>query len=126
MRALVCGSRTFDDREFLFARLDDFHRITPITLVIEGEAAGADTLAKMWAIYKGVPWVEYPANWVDFGRAAGPIRNRQMLVEGKPDIVIAFIDKLLKDSRGTKNMIMQASKAKVQTRLHSTVHGYCG
>ena len=31
--------------------------------------------------------VTYPADWDKFGRAAGPIRNQQMLDEGKPNMI---------------------------------------
>jgi hypothetical protein len=55
----------------------------------------------------GVEVLPFPAQWKKFGRAAGPIRNRQMLVEGKPDLVIAFHDDL-KNSDGSKNMLAQA------------------
>jgi hypothetical protein len=37
-----------------------------------------------------------------------------MLVEGKPTLVIAFSEDLA-SSRGTRNMVLQAHKAKVQT-----------
>jgi len=37
------------------------------------------------------------------GRAAGPVRNAQMLAEGKPDFVVAF-----PGGRGTADMCKQA------------------
>ena len=74
-----------------------------ITLIIHGGASGADRLAGAWANQNGVNVVEYKARWKQFGKGAGPIRNRQMLDEGKPDLVVAF-----KGDRGTANMIKQA------------------
>ena len=46
----------------------------------------------------------YPADWKKYGRAAGPIRNLQMLDNGKPDICYAFHD-CIEKSKGTKDMV---------------------
>lgn len=115
MRWLVCGSRTYSDEGYLFAALTllGVDRGFPSAL-IEGEAPGADTLARRWAEYFMVPVEPFPANWKEYGRAAGPIRNKQMLVEGKPDLVIAFYDRPPAESRGTANMVSQARKAGIE------------
>lgn len=118
MRLLVCGSRDFSDRPFLYAALD---RLTGIEVLIEGEAPGADTLAREWATERGIPVLKFPAAWRKHGKAAGPMRNKQMLDEGKPDLVVAFICKPLTASRGTNNMITQANKAGVEVRIESNV-----
>lgn len=110
MRLLVCGGRDYADAETLFARLDEFASEHPVELVIEGEAPGADTLAREWAVSRGIPVEKYPADWTTYGKAAGPIRNRQMLVEGKPDYVVAFPTN---PSRGTWNMVSQSREAGV-------------
>ena len=73
--------------------------------VIHGGALGADTASGEWAKSEGVKVTSYPANWKKHGKAAGPIRNRQMIEEGKPDIVVA-----LPGGRGTANMIAQAEE----------------
>jgi hypothetical protein len=85
-----------------------------ITRIIEGGAKGVDRNAKAYAMQKGIPFEEYPANWDKYGKAAGPIRNKQMLDEGQPDLVIAF---LAPNSKGTKNMIEQATKAGVPVKV---------
>lgn len=83
-----------------------------ISVLIEGEAKGADTLARSWAYRNNIPVLRFPANWSKYGRAAGPIRNKQMLVEGMPELVVAF---LAPESIGTRNMIQQAKAAKIRT-----------
>lgn len=98
MKVLVCGSRHFNDRELLERVLGGY----PITELIEGEARGADTLAREWAEARGIPVQRYPADWNTYGKRAGPIRNSQMLREGCPDMVVAFRGP---NSRGTRNMI---------------------
>lgn len=110
MKVLVCGSRYFNDYELLEKVLNE-HDITEI---IEGEARGTDKLSRKFAKERNIPVRAFPADWDKFGKGAGHIRNRQMLVEGSPDFVIAFRGK---NSRGTQNMIDQAKKAGVETRI---------
>ena len=87
MKVLVCGGRQFDDVESLASRLSEIHRDQGITEIIEGGAVGADTLAREFGEHRGIPVRTFPADWDTHGRAAGPIRNRQMLEEGRPDLV---------------------------------------
>ena len=116
MRILVCGDRGWRSQERINQVLDAIHHITPISLIIEGEARGADIMSKNWAISRGIPWKEYPANWEKFGRAAGPIRNRQQFNEGKPDEVIAFHDDI-SQSKGTKDMVNYAQSKNCPVRI---------
>jgi len=116
-RVLICGSRAYEN----YTKIEKFVFSLPVgSVVIEGEAKGADTMARQAAEKKGIPEeriLKFPANWEKNGKAAGPIRNKQMLVEGKPDVVVAFSDDI-ENSRGTKNMMDQAKKAGVSTFLN--------
>jgi hypothetical protein len=118
MRLLVCGDRDYQHRAFLEGYLDAFSTMNEIDVVIEGEARGADTFARNWAVKNGIHCMAFPADWEKYGKAAGPIRNTQMLHDGRPDMVIAFHDDF-ENSRGTKNMIEQAQKAGLPTRVVS-------
>lgn len=115
MRLLVCGSRTFDDVTIVHRLLNGIYADTwPDGFsIIEGEChlGGADILARDWAEAKCLPVEKFPADWDRHGKAAGPIRNQRMLEEGKPDIVVAFIDKPLQTSRGTADMVRRARQA---------------
>jgi len=75
-------------------------------MVINGAAPGADKLSTKACKALGIPVQEFPAKWAQFGRAAGPIRNTEM-VQQKPDKVFAFHDHI-KISKGTRDMAMQA------------------
>lgn len=108
MRVLVCGGRAFTDRERLRSALDRIASDARIDVVIHGDAAGADRLAGEWARLSGIRELAFPADWERHGRAAGPIRNRRMLVESEPDLVVAF-----PGGRGTANMMRQARAAGV-------------
>ena len=111
-RVLVCGGRFFGDTALMFATLDDINTdpsMGPITTIISDACRGADRLAVMWAKSVGVPVEEYPANWGRYGKAAGPIRNLQMLKDGKPDLVVAF-----SGGHGTLHMMYAARDAGVR------------
>lgn len=110
MRLLVCGSRHFNDLPLLEGILDD---LKP-EVIIQGDARGADSLAKNYGIRRGITVCSFPALWDKHGKAAGPIRNHQMLSEGKPDMVVAF---LAPDSRGTKHMIEISQKAGIPVEI---------
>lgn len=133
MKVLVCGAREWRDAAYIFTRLDEFHELYGITEVIEGCARGADRAAEAWAIRQGLVPHHFPADWDRYRPAdpakknpAGAIRNRQMLVEGQPDIVIAF-HRNLNDSKGTADMVKIAREAQVLTYVFPHSHeGYRG
>lgn len=117
MRILVCGSRNFTDYDYFWNTLNKIIFSKPIEdkwIMISGMARGTDTMAVRYAEEYGMEVLKFPAKWDEHGKAAGPIRNKQMLDEGKPDMVIAF---RYPDSRGTQNMIDQATKAGVPVRI---------
>ena len=104
MRVLVCGGRDYTDADRIFAALDRLHSpCGRITCIIQGEAPGADAWARKWAERNGVPVEGYEAEWGKYGKRAGPLRNKRMLDEGRPDGVVAF-----PGGRGTADMVGQA------------------
>jgi hypothetical protein len=109
MRVLVCGGRNFNDREFIRKKLDALHEEFSFSFVITGGAYGADTEGFLWAKEKGIKTYIYQAEWSRYGLSAGYVRNRKMLEEGKPDIVICF-----PGGSGTANMKLLALKAGVK------------
>lgn len=120
MKVLVCGGRDYANKDRVFSILNSLSGQAmgdepnpswlprPDLFIISGGAKGADTLAIDWAVVHWVPFQEYPADWSTHGKAAGFIRNKQMLEEGKPDLVVAF-----PGGKGTKMMIDIARKAGV-------------
>lgn len=105
----MCGGRHYSDALTLGSWLGGIQRDHGITEIIEGGATGADFLARRFGDFKNIPVRTFDADWKKHGTAAGPIRNRQMLEEGKPDLVVAF-----PGGRGTANMIEQARAAGVK------------
>lgn len=112
MRVLVCGGRHMDSAT-VWNWLEHYLRseITcqfgskawPITALMHGGARGADEGAGRWAESENLKPLVFKADWKQHGRAAGPIRNKKMLDQGKPDVVIAF-----PGGAGTKNMVGMA------------------
>ena len=109
MKVLVCGGRDYKDTAKLFLVLDKLHEETPISLVIQGKANGADSLAKQWAELREIDCDSYPAKWSEHGKFAGPTRNIEMLQKGKPDLVVAF-----PGGNGTRHMVNISKNAKVK------------
>ena len=111
MIALVCGGRDYLDYEHVCEVLDSFENSVggKITSIVHGAARGADTLAARWATARNIPARAFPANWELHGLSrAGHVRNTDMLLLGKPDVVIAF-----PGGKGTADMVQQAQRAKV-------------
>jgi hypothetical protein len=100
MRILVCGGRDFLDRVYLFSVLDKCLTENRNIEIISGMARGADMFAYEWAKENHVKCHEFPADWDRYKKAAGPIRNQQMIDEGYPDLGIAF-----KGTSGTADMV---------------------
>lgn len=103
-RVLICGSRRYRNA----AAIERYIRRLPAgTVVIHGGAPGADTLAGLYAKRCGLAVEEFPADWKRYGKGAGMVRNRQMLKEGRPTEVVAFVADPT-NSPGTANMVLQA------------------
>jgi len=117
MRVLVCGDRNWRD---MVAIERELKKLPQDTIIIHGAARGADTLAKFVAEKIGLKVINdgkgFPADWKRYGKGAGPIRNQQMLDEGKPDLVLAFHENI-NESRGTKDMVNRARGVGVKVEI---------
>lgn len=89
-RALVTGGRDWDPKhvDYVFLQLDQIHKSSPLSVLINGKAAGFDSICRSWAISRDIPTIDCPANWKKYGRAAGPIRNQEMFDIYHPTILI--------------------------------------
>lgn len=112
MRILVCGSRDYCNPNKVHEILKRYEDQNPT--VIQGEARGADKCGKLAAQVLGYPVECYAADWHRFKKAAGAIRNQQMLDSGV-DLVLAFWDG---KSTGTKDMMSKARKAGVEVKVY--------
>ena len=115
-RILCCGDRNWKDKQAIELMIKNRLAEYQIETIIEGEARGADKLSAEVAKELGISVLPFSADWSKYGRAAGIIRNQQMLDEGRPDSVLAFHDDI-KKSKGTKDMTRRAVKAEIPVSL---------
>lgn len=105
-KVIIAGGRDFNDYETLKQTCDFYLSQTQKRItIISGKAKGADTLGERYAQERGFKISAYPADWDQFGKSAGFIRNKQMAEEA--DALIAFWDGA---SKGTASMIDLANK----------------
>lgn len=119
-RAIVTGSRIYPNEADVWDALSMVvaERLGPgdTLTVVHGDCpTGADRFAHNWCAaqdamtYTSYRVVEerYPADWDRHGKAAGPIRNQEMVDLGA-DLVLAFV---FGPSRGTHHCIAAAERA---------------
>lgn len=117
-KILVTGDREWDDIARVVEVLKGYR---PGTILVHGACRGADIICAAVAETLGFEARAYPADWEKHRRAAGPIRNRQMLTEEhKPeepiDVVFAFHNNF-ENSRGTADMVKIVEKAGIPWEL---------
>lgn len=108
MNVLICGSRHFNNYELLKKILNKILKDKKGIIVLSGKARGADTLGEKYAEEKNIPVKEFPAKWDKYGKAAGPIRNQEMI--DIADMTIAFFGENPEKSRGTKDAVSRSKK----------------
>lgn len=118
MIVLITGSREWHTDEHIITIARELSALPRDTRLIHGAARGVDTIAAAIGELLEFDVIGYPAEWDNYPRhQAGPIRNRKMLFEEKPNLVLAFHHDIEGKSSGTKDMIAIAKVAGVQTRI---------
>lgn len=80
--------------------------------LVTGTANGADQLA--YAFQAEYPIKEFPAEWDNFGKAAGHIRNKQM-AEYATHLILFWDGK----SKGSQNMLKEAKARRLKYKVIS-------
>jgi len=124
MRVIVTGSRNWTGQwgidkiyEVLDATLDLANAMGQGYELIHGACpTGADEIANSWVEALGadqdvVMLTTWPADWDLYGKAAGPVRNEQMMAAGG-DLCVAF---LRNNSSGTLDAIGKARRRGIWT-----------
>lgn len=108
MIVIICGSRGFDHYETVKRYLDQLFVNQKPDEIIHGDCKGsADMCAKRYANENNIKCTAYPADWNRHGKSAGPIRNKQMITEGKATHCIGFN----LGTNGTTGMLQLAKDA---------------
>ncbi len=116
----VSGSRHWRDETHgdcvasaLLAVHERFNTTTPPRpmVLVHGDCPGVDRIAahRAQCLWPQVVIRVMPAPWRDKGRAAGPWRNTQMILQHQPDVLVFCHDKL-KESKGTADCHRQAQQ----------------
>lgn len=117
MRVIVTGSRKWPDPLRVAHELNTLYlQHGPFTLTHGACATGADAAAAHWQETAGRDLgcieIKHPADWDQFGKRAGPIRNKKM-IEAGADLVLAFP---LPEGSGTQHTIELARAAGIEVR----------
>ena len=114
-RVIIAGTRSFNDYDLLRDSCNNLlseKQRTHTVVVISGTARGADQMGERYARERGFQLRRFPADWEQYGKSAGHIRNAKMA--DNADALIAFWDG---ESKGTKNMIDNARRKGLALRV---------
>ncbi|MEU8040919.1 SLOG family protein [Streptosporangium sp. NPDC049078] len=118
-RLLETGSRNHTGKTLIWDTLDKRLAAHPDMIVVHGACypdedehgnrpdVSADWLTHLWCLARQVPDEPHPADWPTYRRAAGPIRNGEMVAAGA-DECVAFPEGA---STGTRDCMRQAAAA---------------
>lgn len=123
MRVITTGWRHWSDSllntQRLFTFMDSLLEMTlmthnPVLQVVHGGAPGADTKVQEWVRanreefpYAVMDSIVYPADWQQYGKVAGPMRNTEMVARGA-DLGVAFLHPECKGTVDCLNKIREA------------------
>lgn len=115
-RIIIAGGRNFNDYAYFVASIETVINKDDGVEIISGHASGVDSFAEQYAKENGIALKVFPADWKAYGRAAGPIRNRQMLDYARTSdaLLIALWDG---KSKGTKNIIDKARSLDIECKI---------
>ena len=114
-RVIIAGTRYFNDYALLCEYADKVlarKRAEGEIVIVSGHCRGADLLGERYARERGYKIAVFEAQWNQYVVSAGVRRNRQMAENA--DDLIAFWDG---ESRGTKNMIEEATALNLAVRV---------
>ena len=107
---LVTGSRHWSNWDAVYNAIKNL-KPPKDAILVHGGATGADRIAYACAGQLGIKSIAVRADWSKYGKAAGPIRNQEMIDTYRPDVCLAFP---WEDSRGTWDCVQRAKKAGIK------------
>lgn len=120
MTVLVCGDRNWSAWSAIWTVL---RGLGPLTTIVHGDARGADKMCAFVARQLGYQVHAHPAKWDVYGKAAGPLRNQEMVdCHRDIELVLAFHDDL-RHSKGTADMVRVARMAGIPVNVVTSTQG---
>lgn len=115
---LVTGSRDWADHDRMNEAFYQFAKDhEKVDFFVHGDARGADRLAAQMAetYWPAAEIVAFPAEWHKHGKAAGPVRNQQMVTwivtNREPEDEVYVLAFPRPESRGTADCMSRAVRA---------------
>ena len=96
MKVIVAGSRTFYNFELvehtlmMYFKEHNLHRAD--IEIVSGTAKGADKLGEQFAAKYNLKLTKFPADWDQFGKRAGILRNIEMANYAKDNGVLFLLE----------------------------------
>ena len=118
LKIAIIGSRSFNDYELVKSTLDPVK--DRIEFIVSGGARGADKLGEVYAEENNIKTKIYLPNWDEHGKAAGFIRNKQIVENA--DIIIIYWDGESKGSKSSINIAKKLNFSSQQQRACSRRH----
>lgn len=113
MKVIIAGSRHYRDYNQFKALCDQLFQTLPSEIeIVSGGAPGTDTMGERYAAEKGYPVKVFPADWNQYPRIAGHIRNSEMA--DYADALFAFWDG---KSKGTDSMVRAARRRRLKVTI---------
>jgi hypothetical protein len=108
MHLAIVGYRGFTDETVFMETMQAFVAKYGLPeLVVSGGAAGADTMGELWAAICGIPTRILTPDWRRYGRAAGLMRNTDIVAACTHMVAFPSIH-----GKGTQDSIRKAQQAK--------------
>lgn len=124
MRILITGSRDWSNKERIWDALSEQYHcwehpaeecpegMKPWVIVSGACPTGADAMCEEYGRLHGWTVERHPADWEQFGKRAGYLRNKEMVDLGA-DVCLAFI---LDESKGATMTARLAEEAGIPTK----------
>ena len=113
-KVIVAGSRTYNNKNFIYNKLDMLRsKIDKPIQIVSGLAKGVDSIAVDYAKDKNLSIKTFEALWNEHGKKAGILRNIEM--GNYADALVAF---RLDNSVGTSHMIDYAKSKNLKVRIY--------
>lgn len=113
-KVIVAGSRNYYNKDFIYNKLDILlSKINKPVQIVSGLAKGVDSIAVDYANDRGLSIKTFVANWDEYGKKAGILRNIEM--GDYADALVAF---RLNNSVGTSHMIDYAKTKNLKIRIY--------
>jgi len=119
--AVVTGSRNWPTGTDIAW---DLRRFAPDEIVHGNCPRGADYFAKTIAMQLGAKETAFDADWKQYGRQAGLIRNQKMIdyvTDKSSDSYVVVFAYRLNDSKGTTDCIKRAKQSKLNVVVKDMV-----